>query len=249
MSAEKATSAMGEPREPETASREFEADITPIDDAEGGKQAAGDGSRDEAPPADPRRDEGAEAAPPAAEPPAEEAPPGERDELDTLRGERDRLYDAWLRATADFDNFRKRVDRERDEFRQYAVESLIVQLLPVLDNFERALESLPAELQRGFREGVGLIHKQLSDALARQGVTPIVTAGELFDPHLHEAVETETRTDVPHHSILSERQKGYRLGKRILRPARVRVSVRPDEGANAPEGGEESTEAIPEDRV
>ena len=152
-----------------------------------------------------------------------------RDDIKALQAERDRLYEAWLRMTADFDNFRKRTERDRQEFREYALESFLKHLLPVLDNFERALDSLPAEVPKGFADGILLIHKQLADVLARQGLSVMETTGQTFDPHLHEAVETQIRPETPHHTILGEVVKGYRIGKRVLRPAMVRVSVKPEE--------------------
>ena len=206
----------------------LEADVTPQDDGDQEETAievipeATGGAQDNV-------DAAREAPPPAAEPLPEEALARAREQLLTMKAERDRLYDAWLRTTADFENSRKRTERERDEFRQCAIESLLLQLLPVLDNFERALESLPPGMQRGFAEGVNLIYKQFGDLLAKHGVTPIQTEGEMFDPHLHEAVETEARNDVPHHRILCERQRGYKLGNRVIRPARVKVSVRGDD--------------------
>lgn len=157
------------------------------------------------------------------------------EEIQTLRAERDRLYEAWLRVTADFDNYRKRVERDRLEFREYALEGVLRQLLPVLDNFERALDSEPAGLPQAFHEGLQLIHKQLREVLFKQGLELMETAGETFDPHLHEAVATEVRADAPAHRIVGEVMKGYRLGKRVLRPAMVKVSVRPE--GNSDEDG------------
>jgi len=170
------------------------------------------------------------------EPPAPEAGDGGNrpptaEEFAALKAERNRLYDVWLRSSADFDNYRKRTERDREEFRQYAMETLVSQMLPVLDNFERALGSLPKDLPRGFSEGVSLIYKQLQDVLAKQGLSPMNTERQQFDPHLHEAVETEACRDVPHHQIVGEVQKGYKLGKRVLRPALVKVCVHPDEEA------------------
>lgn len=153
------------------------------------------------------------------------------EEIQTLRAERDRLYDAWLRVTADFDNYRKRIERDRHEFREYALEAVLRQLVPVLDNFERAMDSEPAGLPKAFHEGLRLIHKQLRDVLFKQGLEIMETVGETFDPHLHEAVATEVRSDEPPHRILGEVMKGYKLGKRILRPAMVKVSVRPESDA------------------
>ncbi len=208
----------------------LEADITPHDDDAGEETAIDAVPAGDAGARGPAAGGADELPPPSAEPLPEEAAARASEQLKVLKAERDKLYDAWLRTSADFDNHRKRTEREREEFRQYATESLLLQLLPVLDNFERALDSLPPGMQRGFAEGVRLIYKQLGDLLAKHGVTPIEAEGELFDPNVHEAVETEARTDVPHHSILNERQRGYRLGKRVIRPARVKVSVRPDGG-------------------
>jgi len=172
----------------------------------------------------------------AAEARKTQEPSPTAEEFETLKAERNRLYEAWLRTSADFDNYRKRTEREREEFRQYAMEALLFQMLPVLDNFERALGSLPPELPRGFVEGVTLIYKQLQDVLAKQGLTPLSTVNQQFDPHLHEAVETEARPDLAHHQIIGEVQKGYKLGKRVLRPALVKVCVHPDEEADASAG-------------
>jgi molecular chaperone GrpE len=165
----------------------------------------------------------------ATSPELEGSPAELAGKLATLQAERDKLYEAWMRVTADFDNYRKRVDRERQEFKEFALENLMRQLVPVLDNFDRALDSLPPDAPKGFVEGVALIRKQLLDALARQGLSSMESAGQPFDPHLHEAVATEVRADVPHHHVLEEAVKGYRLGKRVLRPAMVKVSIRPDE--------------------
>lgn len=177
-----------------------------------------------------------EEPPAAAEAGSKEEGPPTAEEFEALKAERNRLYEAWLRTSADFDNYRKRTERERDEFRQYAMEALLFQMLPVLDNFERALSSLPPDLPRGFAEGVALIYKQLQDVLAKQGLTPLGTANAQFDPHLHEAVETEARPDLAHHQIIGEVQKGYKLGKRVLRPALVKVCVHPEEEADASAG-------------
>ena len=154
---------------------------------------------------------------------------GLAEELKALRAERDRLYDAWLRTTADYDNYRKRTEREKEEFQQFALESLLLQMLSVLGNFERALEHIPADAPRAFVEGVTLIYKQLREVLAKQGLVEIDAAGEMFDPRIHEAVETEAREDAPHHQVLKVVQRGYRLGRRVLRPALVKVCVHPEE--------------------
>jgi len=154
---------------------------------------------------------------------------GLAEELKALRAERDRRYDAWLRTTADYDNYRKRTEREREEFQHYELESLLHQMLPVLGNCERALEHIPPDAPRAFVEGVTLIYKQLQDVLSKQGLVEIEAAGEMFDPRVHEAVETEACEDAPHHQVLRVVQKGYRLGRRVLRPALVKVCVHPEE--------------------
>lgn len=157
-----------------------------------------------------------------------------------LRKERDALYERWLRASADLDNYRKRVGREREEFRKAALESLFREIVHVLDNFDRALAALPEEAPKALADGSRLIHKQLLDLLARNGLVPMEHAAGAFDPHLHEAVETEMRSDRPAHEILDEIQKGYMIGTRVLRPALVKVSVRPDTTGEGPDGGKDA---------
>jgi len=148
------------------------------------------------------------------------------------------LRDAQLRKLAEFENFRKRTDREKAEYFRFALADFVRDLLPVLDNFERALGSLPKDLPRGFVEGVSLIYKQLQDVLAFFFNETPTTEKAQFDPHLHEAVETEACRDVPHHQIIGEVQKGYRLGKRVLRPALVKVCVHPEEEAGGAPAGD-----------
>ena len=167
--------------------------------------------------------------PATAQAPAPVEPAAAEAQLQSLRDERDRLYDRWLRAQADFENFRKRTERDRENWRRQARENIVRELLPVLDNFERALLSLPAGVPPALVEGVTLIYRQMQEILSRQGLTAMETSGQTFDPHYHEAVETEVRDDAPHHLILGEMQKGYLLDERVLRPALVKVAVRPDE--------------------
>jgi molecular chaperone GrpE len=148
---------------------------------------------------------------------------GPRDaELLKLKAERDSLVDRLARLQAEFENARKRAAREQQDFREYAVADAIKPLLPVLDSFERALQSAPEKSE--FRGGVELIYKQLQDALAKLGVQPIAAKGEQFDPHIHEAIEMVDTDKANDHEVLEELQRGYKLKDRLLRPAMVKVA-------------------------
>jgi len=144
-------------------------------------------------------------------------------ELQKLRAERDMLMDRLARLQAEFENARKRATREQQEYRDYAVADAIKLLLPILDSFERALQSAPKQAGE-FKNGVELIYKQLQDALAKLGVQPIPATGQSFDPHLHQAIEMVETDDVPDHQVVDELQRGYKLKERLLRPAMVRVA-------------------------
>ena len=144
-----------------------------------------------------------------------------------LKEEKAELYDRLLRKQAELENFRKRAQREKEEFRQHATEDLIRSLLPVLDGFERALRQREPAVPESFYEGMELIHRQLFDVLARAGLEAIKTSGQLFDPHCHQAVETVEDAGRRDHEIVEELQRGYKLKHRLLRPAIVRVAVKP----------------------
>jgi molecular chaperone GrpE len=146
--------------------------------------------------------------------------------IEKLKGEIAALYDRLLRKQAELDNFRKRAQREREEFRQIANESLIRELLPVLDGFERALEQRAPAVPETFYQGMELIHRQLLDVLGRAGLEPMETSGQLFDPHYHQAVETVEDPERRDQEIVEELQRGYMLNRRLLRPAIVRVAVK-----------------------
>lgn len=146
-------------------------------------------------------------------------------EAEKLRAERDALVDRLARMQAEFDNARKRAAREQQEFRDYALADSIKALLPVLDSFDRALQSSPEKSE--FHIGVELIHKQLQDALAKLGVRPIAAKGEVFDPRFHQAIETVETTEVEDHHVVEELQRGYKLKDRLLRPAMVKVARNP----------------------
>jgi len=133
------------------------------------------------------------------------------------------LRDRYLRTLADFENYRKRSDREKSDFFRYATAGLIKDLLPVLDNFDRALDH--AEEGDEFHKGVLLIYKQLFDALQKNGVKPIDEVGAHFDPNIHEAVIREEDPSVPSHTVVAILQKVYFLHDRVLRPALVKVAV------------------------
>jgi molecular chaperone GrpE len=147
-------------------------------------------------------------------------------ELQKLRAERDTLVDRLARLQAEFENARKRTAREQQDFRDYALADAIKALLPTLDSFERALQTGSREKSE-FRGGIELIYKQLQDALVKLGLRPVPAKGEIFDPHLHEAVEMVETSDAADHLILDELQRGYKLKDRLLRPAMVKVASNP----------------------
>lgn len=153
-------------------------------------------------------------------------------ELKKLTDERQEFNDRLARRQAEFDNFRKRTERERSETYQRALAEVVRRLLPVLDNLQRALDAErvvevkeSAEF-RHFLEGVELINRQLGGVLESLGVEAVPTVGELFDPHVHEAVATEETNAVAPDTITQEMQRGYRLGDKLLRPAMVKVATR-----------------------
>lgn len=140
--------------------------------------------------------------------------------------------DRYLRTLADFDNYRKRADREKQDFFKYALAGTLRDLLPILDNFDRALEH--AEQGDEFHRGVSLIYKQLFDVLTKHGVKVIDESNVRFDPNIHEAVVREEDPSVPSHTVVQVLQKGYSLHDRLLRPAMVKVAVGgPEEEATA----------------
>jgi molecular chaperone GrpE len=143
-------------------------------------------------------------------------------EIEKLRAERDTLLDRLARMQAEFDNTRKRAAKEQQDYRDYALSDTVKTLLPVLDSFDRALQSSPAKSE--FHAGVELIHKQLQDALAKLGVQPVTAKGHQFDPRFHEAIEMVDTEDARDHEVLEELQRGYKLKDRLLRPAMVRVA-------------------------
>ncbi len=156
-------------------------------------------------------------------------------EMDRLKGEVDHLRELYLRKLAEFDNFRKRIEREREELRRTAAEDLVRELVPVLDNFERALQHVDGDDVLSVRQGVELISKQLWDILARQGMEVVDPTGQRFDPELHEAVQRVEGGGHQPGAVVSVLAKGYLFGGRLVRPALVSVAVsRPAQPSQAP---------------
>jgi molecular chaperone GrpE len=148
-----------------------------------------------------------------------------RVERDGLRVERDDLKDLLVRRQAEFDNFRKRTERERSEYIQYAGMEFVKQLLPIIDDFERALKADSGSPE--YAKGVEMIHHRMAETLKKLGLEPIETAGAHFDPHLHQAIERVETQDAEDGAILGEFQRGYHFKGKLLRPSMVRVAVRP----------------------
>lgn len=174
--------------------------------------------------------EGGPAAPQGTEPAtaASDAPlvsPPPADEFAQLREERDRYYDLLLRKTAEFDNYRKRTERERREQAERATADLLLEFLPIVDDLERALA---AEASAGpvdqYRRGVELIHRRILDLLRSRSVQPIDALGADFDPNLHQAVTAEPSEGRRDGEVIEEFRRGYRIGDRLLRPAMVKVA-------------------------
>ncbi len=153
---------------------------------------------------------------------------GARDdaELVVLRLERDTLQDQLLRARAEFDNYRRRVARENEQLRKSAAQGLMRDLLPIVDNMERALSHVEDKTS-SLALGVEMILKQFAGVLSTQGLEPIPALGEPFDPNIHEALTHQPSTEYAADSVMEEFQRGYRLGDFVLRPTQVVVSSGP----------------------
>ncbi len=146
-------------------------------------------------------------------------------ERDQLVKEKADLQDRVLRLQAEFDNFRRRNEKDKSEFAQYAGMEVIREVLPVLDDFDRALKSNPASPD--FVKGVEIIYSRMADTLKKLGLEAIDTTGAQFDPHIHQAVEKYQTAEVEDHTILSDFQRGYKFKGKLLRPSMVKVAVRP----------------------
>ena len=157
------------------------------------------------------------------DPPQEQADTQNNDPLEELRREKDSLQDRLLRTAAEFDNYRKRVERERRDLADYMKADILAEILPIVDNFERALQAPSSDID-SLRKGVELIHKQMHDFLRKRGVTPIEALGADFDPNFHQAVIHETSPSHREGEVIEELQRGFMLGDKLLRPAMVKVA-------------------------
>ena len=146
-------------------------------------------------------------------------------ERDQLAADKADLVDRMLRTRAEFDNARRRSDRERSDYLQFAAMDLVRDILPILDDFERALNVETAD--RNYAKGVELIYQRLFETVKKMGLEPIDTAGKPFDPNLHQAVERVQTEDAEDQTVLGEFQRGYNFKGKLLRPAMVKVAVRP----------------------
>jgi molecular chaperone GrpE len=144
--------------------------------------------------------------------------------LDKLQRERDDYYDRLLRKTAEFDNFRKRVERDRQEMAEWAGADILAEVLSVMDDFERALAAPAPREAQPYKAGVELIHKQLAEFLKKRGVTKIEALGADFDPHVHQAVSYEEVKGAREGEVVDILADGYKLRDRLLRPALVKVA-------------------------
>ncbi len=148
-------------------------------------------------------------------------------ERDQLLAEKAELSDRVLRTQAEFQNLRRRIEKEKLELIEYASTEAIRALLPVIDDFERALKVETADKE--YAKGIDLIYQRLFESLKRLGLEPMVCEGQPFDPNLHNAVEMVETDDVPDHTVLAEYQRGFNFKSRLLRPAMVKVAVSPKE--------------------
>lgn len=155
--------------------------------------------------------------------PQQEQAEGQNDALEELRREKDSLQDRLLRTAAEFDNYRKRVERERRDLADFMKADILTEILPIVDNFERAMQA-PSDEGDPLRKGVELIHKQMLDFLRKRGVTPIEALGADFDPNFHQAVIHEPTPFHREGEVIEELQRGYMLGDKLLRPAMVKVA-------------------------
>lgn len=146
------------------------------------------------------------------------------DEIAALQKEKDDLYDRLLRLQAEYDNFKRRTQKEKEAERKYKAQDIVNDLLPVLDNFERALQVEQTEATSNLIEGISMVYRQLQDVLTNNGVEVIETEGKEFDPNLHHAVmQVEDEAHESNH-IVEELQKGYMLKDRVIRPSMVKVN-------------------------
>jgi len=177
------------------------------------------------------------------------APPPAIDEIDErsddsellrLQQEASEMRELAQRKQAEFENYRKRMEREKLDLARYAGADLVKEVLPVLDNLERARSYAAGSSEEQLKDGIAIIHRQLQETLTRMGLTEVESQGRPFDPHIHEAVSQQESAEHPEGTVLEVFQKGYLFKDRLLRPAMVSV-------ARAPSGGGEDQDAAPED--
>src|SRR5690606_28307987 len=161
----------------------------------------------------------------------EESPSNKDEELETyneevenLQKEKEELYQRFLRAQAEFDNFKKRTIKERESAAKYKSQDLATELLPAIDNFERALQVEVDESNKGLLEGISMVYRQLIDALKSQGIEAIESVGKEFDPNIHQAVMQVEDESMDSNVVVEELQKGYLIKDRVIRPAMVKVN-------------------------
>ncbi len=146
-------------------------------------------------------------------------------EIEALKQEKDEIYQRLLRIQAEYDNFRKRTQKEKQADRKYRSQAIVTELLPVVDNFERALQvEVEDEAAASFVDGVKMVYRQLKDALEKEGVEEIKTVGEEFDPNVHQAVMQVEDDQFESNVVVEELQKGFKLNERVIRPAMVKVN-------------------------
>lgn len=150
-------------------------------------------------------------------------------ELEDARAQGEEHLRAWQRAAADYTNYKRRTEEERQQVAEFANALLIGKLLGVLDDFDRALEHVPEDVHEGWVDGIRLVERKLRGVLESEGVAPIESVGQPFDPNVHEAVVHEETTEFPDNTVIGELQRGYLLRDRVLRPALVRVANNPKE--------------------
>jgi len=188
----------------------------------------------------PEPEPGPEAAAQAAEPNLEQ-------QLAEAKAQAAEYLDQWRRTAADLSNYRKRTEREREEITRFSNAALLTRLLPVIDDFDRAMVALPADLRHlTWVEGVALIEHKLRLILEGEGLKPIEAVGKPFDPERHEAVVREETDAYPDGQVIAELQRGYELNGRVLRPALVKVAVARPKGTNGTEGTDGTGESGPE---
>ena len=153
----------------------------------------------------------------------------ETDPLTLAENERDKFRDQFLRTVAELDNFRKRSNREREELFKYACLGLMSDLLPAMDNLQRAVDAASGDDSSGIVTGVQMVLKQFEEIFSRHGAAPIAAMGEPFDPNFHEALQQVPSADVPPMTVVQELERGFKLHDRVLRPSKVIVSTQPPE--------------------